>query len=395
MKRVENPFCPGAGTPPPELVGRDTIIEQAEVLLHRVKNKRSEKCLMLIGLRGVGKTVLINDIERMARENEYHTVNLEAYDGKPFGILIAPLLRSLLFEIDRVAGIGRGVRRALSVLASFASKLKITVNETFTIGLDIEPEIGTADSGDLEIDLPDLFIAIGEAAQERRRGVAILVDEIQYLDKKELGALIMALHKIQQRRLPVVLVAAGLPTLPGLAGNAKSYAERLFQFYDVGALDRKETARALQGPVEREGASFEAAAIERIFDLTKGYPYFVQEWGYRAWNSAPSSPISLAVIETTTSEVIDQLDKNFFRVRFERLTPSEKTFLRAMAELGIGPYRSSDVAGILQCKLSAIGPVRMKLIRKGMIYSPAYGDIDFTVPLFNEFMVRTIPSFKS
>lgn len=394
MHHLSNPFSPGAGSPPPELVGRGAVIEQAKVLLGRVKLGRAEKSLLLIGLRGVGKTVLLNEMDRIARETDYRTVFVEAHENKPFGLLIASPLRTLLFELDRIAGAGHRAKRALAVLRSFAGALKLTVNETFTIGLDIEPERGTADSGDLEIDLPNLFVAVGEAAQERKSAAAILIDEIQYLSKKELGSLIMAMHKIQQRQLPLVLMAAGLPILPGLAGESKSYAERLFRFPDIGALSKEETALALQGPVQKEGVSFEKSAIDAIFDLTRGYPYFLQEWGYQAWNRATSTPISLEVIREATGNVIQELDQNFFRVRFDRLTPGEKNFLRAMAELGPGPHRSGDVAGILNCKISTIGPVRNKLIKKGMIYSPTYGDIDFTVPLFDQFMIRTIPGDK-
>jgi hypothetical protein len=262
------------------------------------------------------------------------------------------------------------------------------------IGLDIEPERGTADSGDLEIDLPDLFVAVAEAALERKLAVAVFIDEIQYFNRKELGALIMAMHKVQQRRLPLVLVGAGLPILPGMAGESKSYAERLFNFPDIGALGRDDAAKALQEPAHAAGIQFRADALAEVFVLTKGYPYFLQEWGYQAWNVADGSPIMLDDIRRATPIVIQRLDKNFFRVRYERLTPGEKNFLRAMAELGPDPQRTSDIADVLGIKVNGLGPVRAKLIKKGMVYSPAHGDIAFTVPLFNAFMVRAIPAFK-
>lgn len=393
MDRIKNPFSPGAGAPPPELVGRDPILEEAAILLGRIKLKRPEKSMLLTGLRGVGKTVLLNEIEHKAREEGYRTILIEAHEGKTLGALIAPHLWKLLFELDRIAGLGNKVKRGLSVLRSFISALNVTVNDV-TIGLDIEPERGVADSGDLEIDLPNLFVALAEAAEDRKSAIAIFIDEIQYFSQKELGALIMAMHKIQQRQLPLVLLGTGLPILPGLAGDSKSYAERLFNFPDIGALSETDAAKALNDPAQVEGVVFEPDALVEIYKMTKGYPYFLQEWGYQSWNHAKESPITLKVIQEATSMVIQRLDKNFFRVRFDRLIPSEKNFLRAMAELGPGSHRSGDIADILNFKITSLAPVRSKLIKKGMIYSPAHGELAFTVPLFDEFMVRAIPNFK-
>lgn len=393
MDPIKNPFSPGAGSPPPELVGREPILEQARILLGRVKQKKSEKSMLLTGLRGVGKTVLLNEIKRMADSGGYHTISIEAHEGKALGPLIAPYLRSLLYDLDRISGTGDKVKRGLAVLRSFIGALKVTVGDV-SIGLDIDPEKGSADSGDLEIDLPNLFAAIGEAAQDRNSAVAIFIDEIQYFSKKELGALIMAMHKIQQQQLPLVLLGAGLPILPGMAGESKSYAERLFNFPNIGALSQKDTAKALQEPAQEAGVAFEDAALDEVFLLTKGYPYFLQEWGYVAWNLATASPITLQVVRDAKKAVIPRLDENFFRVRFDRLTPSEKNFLRAIAELGPGAHRTGDIADILKVKVTSLGPVRAKLINKGMIYSPAHGDMDFTVPLFDDFMIRAIPEFK-
>jgi len=393
MDPIKNPFSPGAGSPPPELVGRDPILEQARILLGRVKQKKPEKSMLLTGLRGVGKTVLLNEIKRMADSDGYSTIAIEAHEGKALGTLIAPYLRSLLYDLDRIAGTGDKVKRGLAVLRSFIGALKVTVGD-ISIGLDIDTERGSADSGDLEIDLPNLFVAIGEAAEDRNSAVAIFIDEIQYFSQKELGALIMAMHKIQQRQLPVVLLGAGLPILPGMAGESKSYAERLFSFPIIGALSQEDTAKALQEPAQEAGVAFENAALDEVFHLTKGYPYFLQEWGYVAWNLATTSPITLQVVRDAKKAVIPHLDENFFRVRFDRLTPSEKNFLRAIAELGPGAHRTGDIAEILKVKVTSLGPVRAKLISKGMIYSPAHGDMDFTVPLFDDFMIRAIPIFK-
>lgn len=392
MDPIKNPFSPGAGSPPPELVGRDPILEQARILLGRVRQKKSEKSMLLTGLCGVGKTVLLNEIKRMADGDKYRTLSIEAHEGKTLGRLIAPSLRSLLYDLDRIAGTGDKVKRSLAVLRSFIGTLKLTVGD-ISIDLGIDPATGSADSGDLEIDLPNLFVAIGEAAEDRNSAVAIFIDEIQYFRSKELGALIMAMHQIQQRQLPLVLLGAGLPILPGLAGESKSYAERLFSFPNIGALSQEDTTKALQDPAQKAGVTFESAALDEIFHLTKGYPYFLQEWGYVAWNSATTSPITLQVVSASKNKVISRLDENFFRVRFDRLTPSEKNFLRAIAELGQGARRTGDIVEILKVKITSLGPVRAKLINKGMIYSPAHGDLDFTVPLFDDFMIRAIPSF--
>lgn len=390
MDPYQNPFSPGAGAPPPELVGRNPILEQARILFGRTKRKRAEKSMLLTGLRGVGKTVLLNEMERLAKAEGYRTVSLEATEDKPLGALIAPRLRTLFYELDRIAGVGERVKRGLKVLRSFIGALTLTMGEV-TFGLDVDPEKGTADSGDLEIDLSSLFVAVGEAAEERSSAVVFLMDEIQYLTKKELGALIMAMHRVQQCQLPLVLLGAGLPILPALAGESKSYVERLFSFPEVGALSEADAAKALRDPARNAGVEIEPEALREVFRMTQGYPYFLQEWGYQAWNLAKTSPIRLDVVRNATSLAVSRLDTNFFRVRFDRLTPSEKSFLRDMAELGPGPHRTSDISSARGVKLTSLGPVRARLIRKGMIYSPSHGDLAFTVPLFDEFMVRAIP----
>lgn len=393
MDPIKNPFSPGAGAPPPELVGRNDVLDQARILLGRIKQRRAEKSILLTGLRGVGKTVLLNEMERTAQADGYRTLLVEAHEQKPLGSLLAPPLRQLLYKLDRLAGAGHKARQALSVLKGFFGTISVKM-EGIELGLDIDAEKGTADSGDLEIDLPDLFTAVAEAAAEQGTCLAVMIDEIQYLNKKELGALIMSMHRMQQRQLPLVLLGAGLPILPGLAGESKSYAERLFSFPDVGALSESDTSRALQDPVRQYRVEFDKAAVREIYRLTQGYPYFLQEWGYQAWNRAEGSPISLAVVQDAFATVTKRLDENFFRVRFDRLTPREKRFLRAMAELGPGAQRGSEVAECLSVKINSIGPTRAKLINKGMIYSPAHGYLAFTVPLFDDFMRRTMPEFE-
>ena len=390
MDAIKNPFSPGAGSPPPELVGREGVLEQARILLGRVKERRPEKSILLTGLRGVGKTVLLNEIERLALNTGYRTVSVEAHENKSLAALLVPPLRKLLFELNRMAGLGDKAKSALAVLKGFMNGVKVAVGE-IEVGLDIEPEKGSADSGDLESDLPNLFLAVAEAAEERRAPVALLIDEVQYFKEKELSALIMAMHKIQQRQLPMVLLGAGLPILPGLAGESKSYAERLFNFPNIGALNEADATKALQDPTRAAGVDFEPAALEEIFRMTQGYPYFLQEWGYQVWNRAEASPITLQIVKDATEVVVRRLDQNFFRVRFDRLTPGEKRFLRAMAGLGAGAHRSGDIADALGVKINSLGPTRANLIQKGMIYSPAHGDMAFTVPLFDEFMLRAMP----
>lgn len=390
MDPLHNPFSPGAGSPPPELAGRSQILEQARVTLGRIKAGRPERSQLLIGLRGVGKTVLLNKIRTLADEAGYKSVLIEAHENKPLASLLLPPLRQILIALDRMANVSQKAKRGLRVLKSFFNGVKLKVGD-IEIGIDVDPEVGTADSGDLESDLSAVFVALGEAAADRSTAIALIIDELQYLSEEELSALIMAMHQISQRQLPVVLIGAGLPQLVALAGRSKSYAERLFQFPEVGPLQKLDAAAALQEPVSEQKVKFSVEALDEMFLRTEGYPYFLQEWGYQAWNLAIASPIGIDVVKQATKESIQRLDANFFRVRFDRLTPREKEYLRAMAELGIGAQRSGDIAESLGVKVQSVAPVRNGLIKKGMIYSPAHGDTAFTVPLFEGFMKRIMP----
>jgi hypothetical protein len=389
MDPINNPFSPGAGTPPHELVGREDVLEQSRILLGRVQKHRPEKSIILTGLRGVGKTVLLNEMQDQAESIGYRTVLIEAHEDKSLAVLLSPQLRQMLFRMNRMAGAGAKCRRALSVLKGFVGSIKIGMGD-FELGLDINSELGTADSGDIEIDLPDLLVAVAEAAVDKGICIAVLIDEIQYFNHKELSALVMSMHKMQQKQLPLVLIGAGLPILPGLVGESKSYAERLFSFIDIGAFSEVDSRKVLQEPVRAKGIDFDDDALKEIYKITQGYPYFLQEWGYQVWNIADTSPIDLSIIKDTTLTVLERLDVNFFRVRFSRLTSAEKVFLRAMSELGSGPHKTSDVANALHLAISKIGPVRANLINKGMIYSPIHGKIAFTVPLFDKFMKRAM-----
>jgi AAA ATPase domain len=391
MDPMQNPFSPGAGSPPPELAGRGPLLEQARITLGRVKAGRPERSFLLVGLRGVGKTVLLNKVRELAGGFDYRAVLIEAHEGKPLAALLLPALRQVLISLDRMAQISQKAKRGLRVLKSFFDGLKLKYPD-IEIGIDVDPETGIADSGSLEADLAEVFVAVGEAAADRHTAVALIIDEMQYLDEEELSALIMAMHQISQRQLPVVLVGAGLPQLVALAGRSKSYAERLFQFPEVGALQPIDAEDAVQEPVQEQGVRFTEAALQEIIVQTKGYPYFLQEWGYQSWNLATQSPIGIDVIHQATRESIRRLDANFFRVRFDRLTPREKDYLRALADLGDTAQRSGDIAERLKVKVQSIAPVRNGLIKKGMIYSPAHGDTAFTVPLFSDFMKRIMPA---
>lgn len=388
MDPVRNPFNPGAGTPPPALVGRDGLIETFRVAVQRTMQGRPGQSLMPIGLRGVGKTVLLNRFIEEARALGAHAVLIEAPEDGNLRQLLAREARRVLLQLDRAGALSQAVKRALRVFKSFS--ITVGPDGSLSAGVDVDAEIGAADSGNLADDVTDLFVALGEAAKDRQTALVVAIDELQYLSEDELGALIMAIHRTTQLQLPVVLAGAGLPQLPGLAGNAKSYAERLFTFPEIGPLARDEGRLAVTRPAEAEGVRIEAEAVDAILDHTHGYPYFLQEWAYETWNVAAGDSIRLADVERAASRVIEKLDTNFFRVRFDRLTPTEKKYLRAMAELGPGPHRSGEIAREYGAKVESVGPMRSALIKKGMIYSPSHGDTAFTVPLFDEFLTRAI-----
>lgn len=390
MDPVKNPFSPGAGTPPPELAGREPILERARIALERIKARRSEKSLLIVGLRGVGKTVLLNRVGEIAESTGYRVVPIEAHEGKKLPALLIPHLRKLLLTLDAMQGVSDKVKRGLRVLKSFLNGVRLTIND-IEVGLNIDPEPGAADSGDLEADLTELFVAIAEAANDRGTAVAIIVDELQYLSEAEMSALIMAVHRISQLQLPLVVLGAGLPQLVGLTGRSKSYSERLFDFPEVGPLSVEDATDALQEPLKEAGGIFSDDSLALIIEQTKGYPYFLQEWAYHAWNISPDLQINKSSVEQACVRAIERLDESFFRVRFDRLTPREKDYLRAMSELGPGPHRSGDIADVLGVAVQTVAPLRSGLIKKGMIYSPAHGDTAFTVPLFDQFMKRVMP----
>lgn len=385
MDPVRNPFAPGAGSQPPELAGREQIIEAADTALQRILLGRAAQSQMLLGLRGVGKTVLLNKIEQMAEGHGYLTSFIEAPEDRKLVDLLYPKIHKILRKLSLVESSKAASYSALRALRSFASAFKISMGD-FEVSVD--PEEGTADSGNLEYDITDLFLKVGEAAKSAKRGWAILIDEVQYLSSDELGALIVAIHRINQKGLPVLLFGAGLPAIAALSGDAKSYSERLFNFPKVDALDSVAAVNAIRQPIEEEGESIEEDLLNQIIQLTRGYPYFLQEWGFQVWNASVASPIGSDCFASAGQEALRRLDEGFFKVRIDRLTPKEKEYVIAMAKLGEGPYRSSDVAESLGEKMTTLGPRRAQIISKGMIYSPSYGDIAFTVPMFDEYLKR-------
>jgi hypothetical protein len=385
MDPVRNPFAPGAGSQPPELAGRDEIIANANVALQRVLQGKSDQSQILLGLRGVGKTVLLNKIEAMAEQHGYLTSFMEAPEDRPLPALLYPMIQQTLRKLSVSENAKAAAYFAMRALRSFARTFKIEVGD-FSIAVDPEP--GVADSGNLEFDLPELFVRIGEAAKAAGRGWVLLIDELQYLKQADLSALIVATHKITQRNLPVLVFGAGLPQIASLSGDAKSYAERLFAYPRVGALPEDAAIAAVRNPIEEEGERISNEALSAIFAETRGYPYYLQEWGYQAWNLAEKSPIGADIAKTASRAALRRLDEGFFKVRYDRLTPKERNYVRAMATLGNGPYKSSDVADVLGDAQQRFGPVRASIIKKGMIFSPAYGEVDFTVPLFSEYLRR-------
>lgn len=393
MDPLSNPYRPGAGTEPPALTGRDSQLGAFTITLQRALQGRPGKSLMPIGLRGVGKTVLLNRFEEKARQARMHVATIEAPDDGTFLQRLAPELRRVVLDLNR-GPVSQAVGKALGVLRSFSVSYKLP-GEGGTISLGVEPLAGYGDSGNLTHDLTDLVVALGEAARDREAGVLIAIDELQYLGRAELAGLITAIHRTTQLNLPLVLVAAGLPQVPALAGEARSYAERLFNFPEIGSLERQDAYGALQIPAEELGVRFSPDALAAVMDQTQGYPYFLQEWGYHLWNWAAETPISIADVESVASSVQKQLDQNFFRVRFDRLTPRERDYLRAMAELGPGPHRSGTIADTLGVRVESAGPLRSGLISKGMVFSPAHGDTAFTVPMFDRFLLRSMPGWTS
>ena len=387
MRPHDNPYTPNAGARPPVLVGRDDQLETFDILLDRLRRGHTEQSMLITGLRGVGKTVLLTTFEARARERGWTTVEAEITKNTDFGGRMAQLARRALLQVAPRARWKDRAKRAAGVLRSF--QITVSTDGSVTASMGVDPLEGVADSGELAEDLTDLLVALGDAAGEHETGVVVLLDEVQFLDTIELEALIAALHKTVQRQLPITLVGAGLPQLPRLAGEAKSYAERLFKFPTIGRLAREEAARALVQPAKELGVVYEDEAVAAILGYTEGYPYFIQEYGNVLWDLTERPPIAVSDAETAKEAVEAKLDSSFFRVRVERTTELELRYMRAMAELGSDPQPAKDVAGLLGRTSEQLGPTRSRLIDKGLLYTPGHGLAAFTVPQFDRYVRRT------
>jgi len=392
MKPSKNPFAPGAGMPPPELAGRDALLSEARLTIQRNRNGNSARSFIYVGLRGVGKTVLLNEVQAIAEAECAITDFVEVSANEPLTKVMIATMRAALLKLDRIKNVSEKVKQGLRILKSFVGTAKMKYGD-FEFSLDIDAESGVADSGRLTRDLAELFIAVGEAAKSRKASIVLLIDEIQNLPIEEYEALIMAVHRVNQKKLPVLVVGAGLPLLVKLTGKAKTYAERLFEYPKIGALNDDEARRAIIEPLAEAKVDIDNDALKLVTDETQGYPYFIQEWGYQVWNKATRSPIKKTDVIKSSEVAITRLDQNFFRSRYERLSDTQKEYLRAMAELGPGPHRSGHIAQLLGKSTSQLGTTREGLIYNGMIYSSKYGQAAFTVPLFDEFMKRIQPEF--
>lgn len=389
MRLEDNPYTPNAGAEPRYLAGREAELESFRVMLRRLKKGYADPSMIVVGLRGVGKTVLLSAFRNIAEEEgDLVAVEAEITKHEDFGHRMGALVRRALFTVAPSAKWKDRARRAAAVLRSF--QITVTAQGELTAGLaGVDPAEGVADSGNLADDLTDLFVALGQAAEEHGKGVVFILDEVQFLNLREFEALIAALHKTVQRRLPITLVAAGLPQLPELAGEAKSYAERLFRFPTVDSLEPIEARKALIEPAREQEVTYEDDAVDEIMTYTEGYPYFIQEYGSVVWNLAEATPITIDDVRLAREGVEAQLDESFFRVRADRTTDSELAYLRAMAELGPSPQLAGDVAGVLDRKSTSLGPTRARLIDKGLLWTPSHGYAAFTVPQFDRYMKRT------
>ena len=385
MDPVRNPFSPGAGSRPPELAGREEVIRTADMSLQRVVQGRGAQSQIFLGQRGTGKTVLLNEVMDLAEKAGYLTSFIESPENKSLTEMLYPQMRQTLRRLSAIEKAKYAANGALRALRGFASAFKISLGE---IEIGIEPEPGIADSGNLEIDLAEMFEHIGRAAAMAGKGWALLIDEVQYLDDEELAAVIVAVHRMSQRSLPVMVFAGGLPQIAKLSGDAKSYSERLFIYPEIGALKPESAREAIEKPLRSEGVEIEPAALVMILEKTAGYPFFLQEWGHHAWNTASASPITVADVTEASQKALERLDNGFFKVRLDRLTKAEVDYANAMASLGAGPYKVGDVAAALGKEQKSLGPRRASIIKKGMVYAPSYGDVAFTVPLFDDFLRR-------
>lgn len=390
---MRNPFAPGAGQRPPELAGRDKEVGAFEVVLERVARGRPERSLVLTGLRGVGKTVLLGELRSMAVKRGWGAGKIEA---RPEAGLRRPLSAALHRAIRDLAVRHRApdrVEAVLGVLKAFALRANpedAKLRDRWQPGIDVPAAVGRADSGDIEIDLVELFTEVAELAQDVGTGVALLIDEMQDVRADDISALCAACHELSQSGAPLVVVGAGLPHLPAVLSASKSYSERLFRYVRIDRLSREDADRAVLAPVDREDAGIEPEALDALFDASGGYPYFIQAYGKAAWDAAPADPITAVDVAVAAPEADAELAVGFFGSRYERATPAEREYLRAMAELTDGKdagVNTAQVADHLGRKPSSLSPARDSLIKKGLVYSAERGQIAFTVPHFGRFLL--------
>ena len=382
MNPIDNPFNPGAGSPPPELAGRSTILQQAEYSIKRTLNQKLSKSQILLGLRGVGKTVLLNRINQIAEYEGCMTAIFEADPNQSLPELLTKQLHRLLLKLDRQKRVGDDIQKAFRMIRSFASAFNVKYGE-FEIGISNKEF-----TGDLSVDLTDMLVAIGSSAKKRNTAVIILIDELQYLTQDDLSAFIVALHSISQRQLPLLFFGAGLPQIAKLTGEAKSYSERLFDFPEVDKLKPKSAMKALVNPVKRAGYMYDESALDHILKETDRYPFFLQLWGFHTWEVAKSSPFTEQDAIKATKRSIQSLDSGFYKIRKERLTERQLEYAYALATIEILPASSTQVANVLGVSVKKVAPVRDEIIKKGIAYSPQRGLISFTVPGFKEYLLR-------
>ena len=394
MDNINNPYTPNAGAAPEVLIGRDGQTEAFSILLQRLKRGRTEQSMIMTGLRGVGKTVLLNRFAELAEMAGWESIELEASknDETAFRQSIFSKFRAALLHISPRRRWSERARHAAEVLSSFV--LSIDQSGTFSVTWDVDPSEGYGDHGDLGLDLTDVFLAVGEVAKEKGTGIVLLIDEVQFLTTVQLESLIQAVHKSVQKKLPITFVGAGLPQIAELAGDAKSYAERLFKFPRIDSLTPEEARQALVGPAETENVSYDEDAVDLAVSLTHGYPYFIQELGYQAWIVASGNHITAEDISTAKDAYEAKLDGSFFRVRLDRATPLQTAYMRAMAELGSEPQKAADVASLMKRESSQVAPIRSQLIDMGLLYTPQHGYAAFTVPDFDKFMMRAVPRLE-
>jgi len=384
MDPIQNPYRPGAGVKPTTLAGRDSILYKANHLFKRVRVGEPQRSLMLYGLRGVGKTVLLNSFEVDASNEGYIVEHLEMSENDDFKKVVARVVRKVLLKINTIERAKARLLKALQVLKAFS--VSIPGGPEFTI--DVTAFSGEGDSGNLESDLVDLVVNLGEAGDENGKFICILIDETQYLSEEARAALIAASHRISQKSLPIIFICAGLPQIAALSGDAKSYAERLFEFIEIGNLPLEEARLAITEPAQKKGIRFESEAVDELIRITEGYPYFIQEFGKNVWDHSQNNPIRKTDVLDAKQITFDSLDNSFFKVRLDRATTTERKLMKGMATLGKGPYKMSDVAHNLGLKMESLSPTRATLISKGFIFSPQHGQIDFTVPQFDDFLRR-------